>query len=62
MIGTLAISLTATYAGYWYITNTPEIKDNLVGTVVPSAVFFAITYTVGNIFMGVYGIAIEAIM
>jgi len=62
MMGTLAISLSATYIGYIYVQNKPEIKNKLMGMTFPCLVFFICSYTIGAIFMNVYGVATEAIL
>lgn len=61
-IGTFAIALSSTYIGYMVITTRPEINKLLVGTLFPTIVFFMCAYTIGAIFMSVYGVATEAIL
>lgn len=61
-VGTWAIALTSTYIGYLVVTKRPEIMEKLVGTTFPCIVFFMCSYTIGAIFMNVYGVATEAIL
>lgn len=62
MVGTAAISLTSTYIGYMYVKKKPEIMDKLVGLTFPCLVFFMCTWTIGAIFMSIYGVAQETIL
>jgi hypothetical protein len=61
-MGTMAISLTSTYAGYLIIKNKPERCEKLEGTTFPCLIFFTISYLIGAIFMNIYGVATEAIL
>lgn len=61
-LGTLCISLSATYVGYTVINKKKEIRDKLVGTTFPTIIFFMCSYVIGAIFMNVYGVATEAIL
>lgn len=61
-VGTFAIALSSTYIGYQVVMHRPEIKDKLIGTTFPALVFFMCSYTIGAIFMNVYGVATEAIL
>jgi len=61
-LGTLCISLSATYVGYYVINKKEEIRSKLVGTTFPTLVFFMCSYVIGSIFMNVYGVATEAIL
>lgn len=61
-IGTFAIALTSTYIGYQVVMHKQDIRDKLVGTSFPCLIFFLCAYTIGAIFMNVYGVATEAIL
>jgi hypothetical protein len=44
------------------ITKSSAYKDKLNSPVVPSLLFFVIAYVIGDLFMSVYGMSIDAIL
>lgn len=58
----LFISLSTTFICYMIITKSSAYKDKLNSPVVPSLLFFVIAYVIGDLFMSVYGMSIDAIL
>lgn len=44
------------------ITKGENYKDKLTSPIVPCLLFFAISYVIGDLFMSVYGMSIDAIL
>lgn len=44
------------------ITTSDTYKEKLNSPIVPTLLFFVISYVIGDLFMSVYGMAIDAIL
>ncbi|CAD8147663.1 unnamed protein product [Paramecium octaurelia] len=58
----LFIAFSTTFLCYMIITTSDAYKDELNSPIVPTLLFFIISYVIGDLFMSVYGMAIDAIL
>lgn len=61
-VGKLFISLLTTFCCYMVITRVSKFSKDLFSPILPTIFFFVISYTIGVLFMTVYGMASSCIL
>ena len=61
-LGKVVITVSTTYAGFYYITNEKTFKDSIYSPIGPTIVFGISSYLVSALFMGVYETAADTII
>eukprot|EP00828_Plagiopyla_frontata_P009593 TRINITY_DN1495_c0_g1_i2.p1 TRINITY_DN1495_c0_g1~~TRINITY_DN1495_c0_g1_i2.p1 ORF type:complete len:641 (+),score=63.83 TRINITY_DN1495_c0_g1_i2:43-1923(+) len=61
-LGKIFICAFATLGGYLIITRVEKYDEALYSTLIPTVLMLILTYTIGCLFMTVYGMAVDAIL